>query len=158
MMAEWGGYLFSITSWSAVTFILLSAGSSGVGFFRLLCAGYLFFLAIKIWHSEISTTGNIFTPGAIFLTTVMNPKALIFASVVFPENVVSSPGGYIIIFLNFTVAVLTASGFWISLGVMIKRRNKNRRLDLTVRSFSSLALMSFGIFMLYSTFQHQPFT
>lgn len=158
MIAEWGGYLFSITSWSAVTFILLSAGSSGVGFFRLLCAGYLFFLAVKIWQSEINTPGNTFTPGAIFLTTVMNPKALIFASVVFPENVVSSPGGYTMVFLNFTVVVLTASGFWISLGVMIKRRNKNRLLDFTVRSFSSLALMSFGIFMLYSTFQHHPVT
>lgn len=158
MIAEWGGYLFSITSWSAVTFILFSAGNSGIGFFRLLCSGYLFFLSVKIWLSEINTTGNVFTPSGIFLATAMNPKALVFASVIFPENVISSPGGYTMVFLHFTVVVVTASGFWISVGVMIKRRNKNRCLNLTVRSFSSLALMSFGIFMIYSTFQHHAFT
>jgi len=158
IFSEWVGYLFSITSWSVVVFISSSSGNSWGGLFRLLCAGYLFFLAVKIWLSEINTTVSIFTPGSIFLTTFMNPKALVFASVIFPENVLSSPVGYAKIFLHFTVVVLTASGFWITLGVFIKRRNSTRLPGLTVRTFSTLALMAFGIFMVFSTFQHHLFT
>lgn len=157
MVAEWGGYLLSITSWSAVTFLLLSSGDTGIGFFRLLCAGYLFFLSVKISLSEINTSGNIFSPKGIFVTTALNPKALVFASVIFPGNILSDPEIYLMAFLNFSLVVLVASGFWISLGVMIKRRKKTKRFDIAVRSFSSLALMSFSIFMIYSTLQHHVF-
>ncbi|HEJ7885129.1 TPA: LysE family transporter [Serratia liquefaciens] len=158
MAAEWGGYLISITSWSALTFLLLSAGEKGIGIFKLFCAGYLMFLSVQIWRSEVNPSDKLFNPKSILITTILNPKALIFSSVIFPASVLSEPEVYLFAFLNFSSVVLAASAFWISLGVMVKRRKNTKKFDIAIRSVSSMALTTFSLFMVYSAFSHHTVT
>jgi threonine/homoserine/homoserine lactone efflux protein len=54
---------------------------------RVVLSAYLIMLAYRLWYTRSTTpelTARIVTGRRVFLTTLLNPKALIFALAVFP--------------------------------------------------------------------------
>ena len=85
--AESVGYLIAITAWGMLigkvsdTFPLIAP------FLKLLSAGYIVFLAVKLWRTAnqvVALNQPVIRARTLFCATLLNPKALMFASAIFP--------------------------------------------------------------------------
>ena len=88
---------------------------------RLVLALYLVWLALRLWRSpQTGLPEQIVTPARVFLVTLLNPKALIFAFIVMPPLnggrwAVAAP--YLI---GLCGLIAAASLCWIGLGATIR--------------------------------------
>ena len=78
--AEVIGYLIAITSWG----VLLESVSHFIpwlpAILKLMSAGFILYLAFKLWMTsseDIKLDRPLITPKALFLATLLNPKALL---------------------------------------------------------------------------------
>ena len=85
--AEAFGYLISITAWG----FLIGKVSAHLPLLptilKLFSASYIIYLAIKLWRTadvEVSFNQPTIRARELFLATLLNPKALLFASAIFP--------------------------------------------------------------------------
>lgn len=90
---------------------------------RLLCALCLGFIALRLWTAPdfLSVPGAV-TPRRIFIVTLLNPKALVFAFVLLPGLAVPY-------MLWLSALIVAASLSWLALGAM-----GGRQAGLTPRS------------------------
>ena len=94
--AEALGYVVGISLWG----FFLSAVSAKQPWLpmavKLVSSVYILFLAAKIWRQSGALQHVTASPVSLrdmFLTTVMNPKALLFASTLFPLEAFLAAGG-----------------------------------------------------------------
>ena len=80
--AEVMGYLIAITSWG----VLLESVSHFIpwlpALLKLISATFILYLAFKLWitsTNDIKLDSPLITPKALFVATLLNPKALLFA-------------------------------------------------------------------------------
>ncbi|MBB3769786.1 threonine/homoserine/homoserine lactone efflux protein [Angulomicrobium tetraedrale] len=118
--AEAAGYLIAISAISAIGLalgpVVAAAPMLALGL-RLMVGLYLLFVAWKLWRGAglpIAGPGLV-TPGRIFLTTLLNPKAIVFALGVVPFNAPAWPG-YLMAFALLTATVALG---WIALGALL---------------------------------------
>jgi threonine/homoserine/homoserine lactone efflux protein len=85
---------------------------------KLAVALYLVWLGVKLWRRPIVVDESAGAIGLVnvFVTTLLNPKALIFALTIFPHE----PELLLSRTLGFGVLVLAAGGGWIVLGAVLK--------------------------------------
>ena len=119
LAGELGGYLLGITAIRIVLAPLVqSTPALGIAV-KVAVALYLIWLAIKVWRSagRVAVTGAPVTILDVFVTTLFNPKGLIFALTVIPHE---HPmlAWY---FAGFSVMVLMAGSGWIVLGHVLTR-------------------------------------
>jgi len=140
---ELAGYGCSITALASLGAIALSAFPKLGVSIRICVAIYLLFLAWRLWSSDaVRTTSGTITPLRVFITTLLNPKALIFAFVVFPP------------ISTFEQAILHASVFAILLTMFIATgwivagasmgRIAGRGGDLLISRIAAVALVGFA--------------
>jgi threonine/homoserine/homoserine lactone efflux protein len=93
------GYIFAISGWGIV---LASVGNYYPWLnmvVRVVCSGYLLYIAVRIWRSAerppISGSKTI-GPATVFVTTILNPKGLLFASTIFPPEAFDNMQVYLI--------------------------------------------------------------
>jgi threonine/homoserine/homoserine lactone efflux protein len=153
LLAEAAGYSVAITTWG---FVLLSVAARLPGLLvavKLLCAGYLAYLAFKLWSTPVASATPTRRPigvGALFLATLMNPKALLFASAVFPREVFLTAHLYAYALCSFLL-ILAPIGFgWVVFGSMVTNVKSSALNTLMPRLFS-LTLGAFATYLLYST-------
>ncbi len=116
ILAEIGGYLLTIIA------ILVFAGPRLLAIpalgltVRLALAAYLLWLAWRLWRADPSPggdAGRIVTFGQVFVTTMLNPKALVFAFAVFPP--LAAPAAMLPYMVAFALSVVVVSCGWLSL-------------------------------------------
>ena len=114
------GYLISILSLGLLLGPVLAASPTvGIGV-RLLVGAYLFVLAWRLWTQGTVIQGgvrDIIGPRQIFVTTLLNPKSIIFALGVVPFGAVHV-WPYVLAFLILLVMVSVG---WLLLGAGIGR-------------------------------------
>lgn len=118
LIAEIGGYLIAILVIRAVLApIVHTYPAIGIAL-KIAVALYLVWLSIKLWRQPLAVDADTraisFTN--VFVTTLLNPKALIFALTVFPQE---SPA-LAWYFAGFAVTVVAAGGGWIAFGQVLK--------------------------------------
>ena len=113
LLGELFGYLIAIGAMRLVLGPVIAAYPPLAAGLKLAVAGYLLWLAIRLWlrSATLAGSGRV-TVINVFVTALLNPKALIFALSVFP---MSHPGLHWY-FLAFTVLVLTAGSSWVLIG------------------------------------------
>ncbi|QHS46674.1 LysE family transporter [Klebsiella michiganensis] len=154
IVAEWSGYFISISLWSMMTGVMTSQLYELAIFIKLCCAVYLFVLAVKgwkaVWYNE---NGRYFVNyGKVVSTTILNPKALIFASVIFPGSVFESSSWYWISFTEFTLVLIPISFLWITLGTFMHIKITERKVQGMICRASSLTLGAFSAFLFLNVF------
>jgi threonine/homoserine/homoserine lactone efflux protein len=116
--AESGGYLISILAIGlAVGPAIASLPAVALGL-RLAVGVYLAWLAVRLWRrGAVDLSVVPVTPRQVFVTTLLNPKALVFALGVIPFG---TPGwwAYLAVFLGLLVLVALC---WIGLGAALGR-------------------------------------
>lgn len=112
---------------------------------RVLAAGYLFLLARRLWTYEWSVVHAPIAWRNVFSTTLLNPKAVVFAFLVFPANSVDLAP----YFAGFSLLTLSIGMGWMSLGHFV-----GGAIGQTVRStiprLSSGVIMGFAVLLLAS--------
>ena len=116
--AEASGYLFAIlTARMVIGPAIASTPALALGL-RLAVGAYLVSLAAKLWqHGGVGLTESPVTPRQVFLTTLLNPKALIFALGVIPF----ATANWWLYLLSFMALLVTMGVGWIALGASVTR-------------------------------------
>jgi len=117
--AELAGYLIAIATIGFLVAPIVSDIPALTTMLQLSVAAYLAFLAARLWRRGTAAFvgRRIVAPSDVFVTTLLNPKALIFATGVIPLH---QPGstGYV---AAFCAAVVCISVAWIAVGAAIGR-------------------------------------
>ncbi|HJF28687.1 LysE family translocator [Acinetobacter bohemicus] len=151
--AEAFGYLIAITFWG----ILI--GKISVYFpplphiLKLFSAAYILFLALKLWRTaELDENFEQLTIRAreLFFATLLNPKALLFASAIFPVMVWKSSLYYVTYMLVFLALLIPIAFFWTFLGTILARKNNRWLNQKNLQKTASIILMSFSVPLSYS--------
>jgi threonine/homoserine/homoserine lactone efflux protein len=127
ILAEVGAYLLSISLLVFVLEPVTRTHSTVSQLLRVVCSLYLAQLAIWLWRSGGHAVTNIhpITVRRVFLTTLMNPKNLIFAFGIFPTA--SAGSGEMLPYLASFPAICTgvASG-WIAAGALLHSKGAHQ--------------------------------
>ncbi|MBB5692798.1 LysE family transporter [Muricoccus pecuniae] len=116
--AEAGGYLISIHAIGlALGPVIASRPEVALGL-RLAVGAYLLLLAAKLWRrGAVDLSTAPVTPRQVFVTTLLNPKAIVFALGVIPFGA-ERWWPYTLGFLGLLAGVALA---WIALGAVLGR-------------------------------------
>ncbi|WP_104494513.1 LysE family translocator [Acinetobacter indicus] len=147
--AEAFGYLISITLWG----MLIGQVSSQLPLLptvlKLFSAVYIIYLAIKLWRTanvEQQFQQPTIRARELFVATLLNPKALLFASAIFP----AIAAHYVAHILMFLILIIPIAFFWTLIGSFLAS-NKIRWLNpANLQKTASLLLFSFSIPLSYS--------
>ena len=150
--AELLGYSIAIAVWG----LGLEPASAALPWLprvlRLCCVAYLLAVALSLWRrAGAPVHAAPHSAGRVFVATLLNPKALLFAVAVFPAEAFVHPvafGMWIALFAAVLVPIALA---WISLGSALagggraRARLVERAAALLLGGFSvSLAATAFG--------------
>jgi threonine/homoserine/homoserine lactone efflux protein len=111
------GYLIAIGVWYRILRPLIALHPSGPLFSKLLACAYLIYTVTKLYNSNpgpsptACAAGSPVSPGEIFFVTLLNPKAVVFALLVFDQSKLN-----ISEFAVFSVTAPCVALIWISLG------------------------------------------
>lgn len=155
--AEAIGYFISISCWGFLIGKVTSHLPALPTILKLFSAGYMLYLAIKLWRT--SNVEQDFAQPTIgirelFFATLLNPKALLFASAIFPSIAWLNMHYYVAHMLMFLLLIIPIAFFWTVIGSVLAS-NKVRWLNQSnMQKTASLVIMSFSIPLSYSAILH----
>ena len=151
--AEALGYLVAISVWG----LLIGSVSKHLPvlpiILKLFSAAYILYLALKLWRSANETTvlaQPTIRTHVLFTATLLNPKALLFASAVFPAMAWQRLEIYTAHMLVFLLLIIPIACVWIALGALLSSGRIVWLSQKNLQKTASLVLMSFSIPMSYS--------
>ncbi|MCU4414692.1 LysE family transporter [Acinetobacter sp. WU_MDCI_Axc73] len=151
--AEAVGYIIAISTWG----ILIEHISQAFAFLptvlKFLSVFYILYLAVKLWRTadlEINLNQPTIRPHELFCATLLNPKAFLFASAIFPESAWTNVQNYIAHIMTFLCLILPIAVFWIFLGSVLALNKIHWLNACNLQRTASLVLVSFSIPLSYS--------
>lgn len=147
------GYFIAISLWG----LLIESVSDSLpwlpSILKLLSAGYIIFLAIRLWKNsteELDSNQPAITAKALFCATLLNPKALLFASAVFPANAWSAFSEYAIHMSTFLALITPIAFLWVAFGSVLISNKVAWLNQRNLQRMASLILISFSMPLGYS--------
>lgn len=142
--AELLGYALAIAAWG----LFLDPAAAILPwlkpFLRLACAGYLMAVAWGLWRDAGQAIGAAgFGTGRVFAATLLNPKALLFAAVVFPESSFRDPAAFVQAMGTFAAVIVPIALGWIGFGSALAGPRAVIRPQLVQRG-AALVLLTFS--------------
>lgn len=151
--AEVLGYVISISAWGMLIGKVSTTLPLLPPILKLLSACYIIFLAIKLWHTanqEVELNQPTIRTRELFCATLLNPKALLFASAIFPVVAWSDFHIYLIHMMAYLALITPIALFWIFLGSLLASKKVAWLNQTNLQKTASLVLVSFSIPISYS--------
>ncbi|CAI3157605.1 MULTISPECIES: LysE family translocator [Acinetobacter] len=151
--AEVLGYVISISAWGMLIGKVSTTLPLLPPILKLLSACYIIFLAIKLWHTanqEVELNQPTIRTRELFCATLLNPKALLFASAIFPVAAWSDFHIYMIHMMAYLALITPIALFWIFLGSLLASKKVAWLNQTNLQKTASLVLVSFSIPISYS--------
>ena len=143
---EIGGYLVAIGFFTQAVAPLIAGLPAVPVVIKILAGAYLVWLAARLWRDPGSATtvqaNNPIRLRDVFLTTLLNPKALIFAFAIFPSGRTFELLPYA---LMFSVLVVGCGGAWVLLGDTLRRSSGGFATRRRVARASAIVLAVFAV-------------
>jgi threonine/homoserine/homoserine lactone efflux protein len=143
--AEIGGYAVAI-SVLLILFAPIAASHPELPVLsRLLASLYLAWTALSLWRHAgrpIGSGAGQITFRRVFTTTLLNPKALVFAFVIFPPP--QSPALPLLAAI-FAVLVVSVANGWIALGAALARSAGGIATPARIGRVAAVALTVFAV-------------
>ena len=155
--AEVTGYVVAISSWGCLINTISATLPVLPTLLKLLSAFYMVVLAVKLWKTaELQTELDQYTisPRELFIATLLNPKALLFASAIFPASAWSSLTVYTLYMAVFLILIIPIALFWTFIGALLNRPQVSWLTQSNLQRTASLILVSFSIPLSYSALLH----
>jgi threonine/homoserine/homoserine lactone efflux protein len=150
--AALAGYLLAITVWIELVGAAAAAQPLVPVIAKFVAAAFLLWSAWKLWakagHADLAQRG--ITLGRVFVTTLINPKALVFAFAIFPQVSFVARLPHLALFGALVVA--TALG-WMALGTAAARSSAGLLTSSRVERSTAVALMVFATLLVVQTVQ-----
>lgn len=145
--AELVGYTLAIWILALLLAPLVQSSEYFSAALRLACGAYLIWSAVHLWREGSSALTNAkgVTFRRVLITTLLNPKAILFALVIIPylgERKFAEAAPYLIAHLAITLA---ASMLWMGLGAFIGSSARGRIDPGVIRRLGATALGAFGV-------------
>jgi threonine/homoserine/homoserine lactone efflux protein len=144
--AEVLGYLTTITIVGYLVGDWVQGVPSLAFALRVVIAAYLIYLAIRLWRSGLQP-GNaqrLISFRDVLVTTMLNPKALLFALGIIPVHAPNS----IVYFIAFVIMVIIAGSGWALLGVGLARGLLPKSRTHLVPRLGAVAIAAFAAYLL----------
>lgn len=149
---ELGGYAIAITAWIELVGAAAAAQPLVPVIAKFIAAAFLLWSAWKLWanagHADLDQRG--ITLGRVFVTTLINPKALVFAFAIFPQVSFVGRLPYDGIFALLVIG--TAVG-WMALGTVAARSSAGLLTSSRVERITAVALAVFAMLLAVQTVQ-----
>jgi threonine/homoserine/homoserine lactone efflux protein len=144
LAGELGGYAIAISVWIELVGAMGAREPRVLVAARLVAAAFLLWSAWKLWRNagraDFAQRG--ITVGRVFVTTLLNPKALVFAFAVFPPVGFAGRLAYDAVFAVLVVA--TAIG-WMTLGALARAGSAGLLTSSLIERITALALAVFAV-------------
>lgn len=154
--AEMSGYLISILALAALLDPITALYPFVLVGLKLLAGVWLAYCAIHLWcDAGVSLTrqGSSISIGKVFLTTLINPKAFIFASVIIPSGPIAFMVPWLAAFCGLALAI---GACWIALGALLARHAQTFMTPRRIWRVASIALAAFAMIMVRSALAAMP--
>lgn len=117
--AEVAAYLLVTIPLALVGAELLTQWPEAARLVKFAAAAWVAFLAIKLWRvNAADPVGGSVTLRGVFITTLLNPKALIIGLTLLPQE---SMNGFALHVALFTGAIIVVASIWSVGGAMLRR-------------------------------------
>lgn len=150
LAGELGGYAIAITVWIEIVGVVATREPMVAVVAKLVAVAFLFWSAWKLWRNagraDFGQRG--ITLGRVFVTTLLNPKALVFAFAIFPTIGFIGRLPYDAVFAALVVA--TAVG-WMVLGTVAQRGSAGLLTSARVEQITAVALAVFATVLAVQT-------
>lgn len=144
VIGEISGYILAIIVLMQFLAPFVAGAPAGAIVVKAFASFVLALLAVRLWRhadKEIAAASGPISVGQVFVTTMFNPKALIFAFVIFPR---SNPQETVRFFALFVVLVIAIGCAWIVLGRVIRSSAGRRATHSLVARCAAVALTVFA--------------
>lgn len=151
--AEALGYLVAISVWGLLIDSIADRFPVVPPVMKLLSATYIVFLAFKLWKTstvEMDMNQPSITAKTLFCATLLNPKALLFASAVFPASSWATVHQYLMHMGTFMSLIVPIAAFWIFIGSVLVSNRVSWLNQKNLKRTASLVLVSFSVPLSYS--------
>ncbi|OTG86759.1 threonine transporter RhtB [Acinetobacter sp. ANC 4558] len=143
--AEWLGYLYAINLWALLIHLCSSTWPYLVTGLHVLSFGYVCWLAFRLWKlphlEEYNQKHHNIRPRQLFFATLKNPKALLFAAGIFPEETWGSVMNFMLVQLIFCMVLIPTALFWMFFGqAILSGKIKKIKADILYK-YSALILI-----------------
>lgn len=150
--AEALGYLLSISFWGVLIGSLSGKYAFIPSLLKLFSASYIFYLALKLWRNKPEEiAGQVcISVKELFVATLLNPKALLFASAIFPVHVWKNMTLYSAHMLTFLLIIVPIACFWIYIGSILINNKVSWLNQSNLQKMASMVLVFFCVPLGYS--------
>lgn len=149
MGAELAGYAISIGALALIVGPLLQGSPVIAIVLKLACGAYLVWSAWQLWRegSDQLVSGEPVKFRRVFVTTLLNPKGVVFALVLIPylgERRIVEAAPYLIGLAGLMVVVASA---WIGTGAALRAGASGRLNSGVIRKLGASVLAIFGVLL-----------
>nr|WP_309287661.1 LysE family transporter [Burkholderia sp.] len=145
--AEASGYVIAITIWGFFLWSLAAQYPWIVSCVKLISAMFICYLAVNMWFKGARFDAPDSPPlgfRALFFATLMNPKALLFSSAIFPESAFRSLEIFALSTGVFLITLIPIGLIWSRSGRLLLKNRAEGRLAVIVLRCASLVLLTFA--------------
>jgi threonine/homoserine/homoserine lactone efflux protein len=146
ILAEWVGYIIAIGIWCGFLALAAAVAPGAPAVARACAALYIAYSALKLWRTAPDAAadgGTGIGPRALFLVTLLNPKAFFFATVVFPP-LAAGAAAISQAYLIFSSLLLPIAALWISMGAGVRAYPGATPRQPMVHRIASVVLFAFS--------------
>lgn len=151
--AEALGYVTSISLWGFFLSALSVSRPWLPAIVKLLSSAYILYLAARIWRQSGSLQHVAANPVGLrdmFVTTLMNPKALLFGSTFFPLAAFQTAADFGRTMATFLVVLMPIAIGWSYLGMLLTARHSWASHTPKLLRGAALVLLTFSGTLMYS--------
>jgi threonine/homoserine/homoserine lactone efflux protein len=153
MPAEAGGYMIAILVIGLVLRPILTSHPAIALALRCMVGLYLLWLAVGLWRRGGAVTlgsATMVRPRQVFITTLLNPKAIIFALGVIPFGA-PHPAFY---FAGFLVLLSAVALAWIGFGVLVGRMARATGQSHLIPRLGAVVVAAFALLLVAGPLMH----
>jgi threonine/homoserine/homoserine lactone efflux protein len=155
-LAEFAGYLVAISAWGL--FLAHAAASYAwlPALLRIASSVYLAILAVRMWQTAStfpSTAQGTVGVRTLFVATLLNPKAILFAGTIFPVAAFRSVPAYVEAMMLFTAALVPIGLAWVGFGAALGSNRLAKISPAHVQRFASVVLAVFSLSLAWTVVQ-----
>jgi threonine/homoserine/homoserine lactone efflux protein len=110
---------------------------------------YLLFVAATLWRKAVTVGARLVVWNQVFVTTLLNPKVLVFALIIIPHD----GGDSARYFCGFIATVPFVGAAWIALGALARRR-MSRRIWAAAPKVGSAVVALFALSLMASSIRY----
>ena len=149
------GYLIAISVWGAVLAPLQSSYPWVAILARTASSVYLIYIAVTVWRaaSVLPASGQrSIGPKALFVATLLNPKALLFSSAIFPSVASDNMQVYLTATALFSFLLIPIGIAWTMFGAAFANGRLKSMDRVKFQRATALLLCAFSASIAWTTF------